>query len=123
MFWGAANQNTYHAFTSVVRFATFMPPGNFSCVQPHIPLGNVYLLTPPPPHSLGISIDHPWGGSMDIFWTTQCKLLLVCYFQITILTKVQIKPTVKFVSVVLMVYSTYLVHYYSTNCNTIQIWT
>ena len=23
--------------------------------------------TPPPPHPLGISIDHP-GGGMDIFW-------------------------------------------------------
>ena len=32
----------------------------FTC-QPPIPLGNFYLLTPPPPLPLGISIDNPWG--------------------------------------------------------------
>ena len=50
----------------VVRFATFIPPGNFSRAQPPIPLGNFHLLNPRP---LGISNDHPWGGwGMDIFW-------------------------------------------------------
>ena len=45
----------------VVPFATSMPPGNFSRARPPVPLGNFYLLTPPP-HPLGISIDHPSGG-------------------------------------------------------------
>ena len=78
MFWGAANQNTYHAFTSVVRFATFMPPGNFSRVQPHIPLGNVYLLTPPPlPRNFHRpSVGREYGYFLDHTMQVAVSLLL-----------------------------------------------
>ena len=62
-----------------------MPPGNFSRAQPPKPLGNFYLLTPPP-HPLGISIDHPRGvwifsGTTQIMLreeVVQCLLSYSC---------------------------------------------
>ena len=62
------NQNNPHIleYDSYDRSRLLQPCGKFFSWAPPIPLGNFYPLAPP--HPLGISIDHPWGGGMDIFW-------------------------------------------------------
>ena len=62
----ATNQNNPRKYVSYNRSHLLQPCGKFLSWASPIPLGNFYPLAPP--HPLGISINHPWGGGMDIFW-------------------------------------------------------
>ena len=63
----ATNQNNPHIlkYVSYDRSRLLQPCGKLFSWAPPVPLENVYPLAPP--HPLGISIDHPWGGGVWIF--------------------------------------------------------
>ena len=72
----AINQNNPRKYVSYDRSHLLQPCGKFLSWASPIPLGNFYPI--PPPHPLGISINHPWGGGgMDIFWNHT-----ICHFRI-----------------------------------------
>ena len=58
------NQNNPHIleYDSYYRSRLLQPCRKFFSWAHPIPLGNFYPLVPPPPHPLGISINHPWRG-------------------------------------------------------------
>ena len=59
-----AKKKTFEA--NIFKFFLKGDLGNFSRAQPPIPLGNFYLLTPPPPRNF--HWPSVGGGGMDIFW-------------------------------------------------------
>ena len=71
-FWGTVNQTTYLTVSLCSTICDVYASWKFfMCPTPHTPWK--FLPFNPPPHPLGISIDHPYGG-MDIFWNHTFKL-------------------------------------------------